>query len=293
MSDDEIDNLFQNLKINEVVSKYKKVDEDINTLINIKFNSWNPWNEESQKVPYKSTTKGIGNGEDRVAFILKTKTLGQNNAYDMDLSIPGINSKGEVKELDSANSFKAGRNGRDLLRPIKNDIITFLILIKSLSIDKIKEKVEIISEMSPDEICESNIIILSEICELLYNLKKDIPTNTKVYTCYDILTGEKKEINSTKLYKLLKADNRSIDEIKKELGNDEYENEKLLEELNHCYINNPKMMMDNLNEIYSILFKEITLIFVDEDKGYYIGTTNTNIKFNRITMGTPRFKVIF
>jgi len=266
MSDDEIDNLFQNLKINEVVSKYKKVDEEINTLINIKFNTWNSWNEESQKVPYKSTTKGIGNGEARVAFILKTKTLGQNNSYDIDLSIPCIHSKGEVKELDAANSFKAGRNGRDLLRPIKNDIITFLILIKSLSIDKIKEKVEIISEMSPDEICESNIMILSEICELLYNLKKDIPNNTKVYSSYDILTGEKKEINSTKLYKLMNADCKSIDEIKKELGEEEYENEKLLEKLDHCYINNPKILNDKLNEIYSNLFKEITLIFVDEDK---------------------------
>jgi hypothetical protein len=52
------------------------------------------------------------------------------------------------------------------------------------------------------------------------------------------------------------------------------------------------MLNDKLNEIYSILFKEITLIFVDEDKGYYINT-NSNIKFNRITMGTPRFKVSF
>jgi hypothetical protein len=50
--------------------------------------------------------------------------------------------------------------------------------------------------------------------------------------------------------------------------------------------------MNPLNSLVSI-FSGLKLIFVDEKKGYCILDNISNIKFERITRGHPRFRLLF
>ena len=48
--------------------------------------TWIPWTEECEKIPYKTTEqKGIGNGEMRIGFISGVSPKGQNEPYDFDI----------------------------------------------------------------------------------------------------------------------------------------------------------------------------------------------------------------
>ena len=268
----------------------------------ISLDTWNTWSEESQKIPYTSEIKGVGHGEERVAYILKTKTLGQNMSYDMNLSIPGLNLKGEVKELDSANSFKSGKSGRDILRPIKSNIIKLQMQFESLKrmcnsqlTKTIQEKLDILLEMSPDEICESNITLLKNMCISMNTLKNDTEKTMHTFKGYDIFTGKPVEVSSTTYYRIMIANNKSLEEIKEKMGEDQYLKELLLDNLNHPYISNPLALSNDLDEIRIKLFNDITLIYVNNKKGFYImtpTTIHTNLRFCRITMGYPRFKLV-
>ena len=62
----------------------------------------------------------------------------------------------------------------------------------------------------------------------------------------------------------------------------------LLQELSHNYIINPNLFNESLNNLVSI-FSSLKLIFVDENKGYYILDDISKIRFQRITRGSPRF----
>ena len=257
-------------------------------------NTWVPWSAEALTIAYNSVIKGIGHGESRLAHILGTKPLGQNVPYDMNLAIPSLHPKGEVKELDSAQSFKSGKSGRDLLRPIKQRIIQLQLQLATIQnlkdLGSLQEDMETLVEMSPDEICESNLKRLKKTCASLSILRTGLMTQATMCKCFDVLTGFPVELSSTRLYKMLETE-----AAKGLLGPEQYKKEFLLDHLHHPYIEAPGQLTTDLNGIHVTMFKDITLLFVDETKGYYIMSEDrlgTHLQFNRITMGYPRFKLV-
>ncbi len=88
--------------------------------------SWNPWTELSREIPFSSQTKGVGDGEDKVASELGTTVLGQNSPYDMDVIRNGVRRECDVKKLDTQNDFNTGVKGhRIYLKVIPNLIHLF------------------------------------------------------------------------------------------------------------------------------------------------------------------------
>ena len=65
----------------------------------------------------------------------------------------------------------------------------------------------------------------------------------------------------------------------------------LLNDISHEYIINPDKLYNSLNSLVSI-FSGLKLIFVDEKKGFCILNNILNIKFERITRGHPRFRLL-
>lgn len=266
--------------------------------IEINNDKWNKWSSDSLKIPYTSTITGVGPGEFRIADLFNTKPLGQNMSYDINLPSNYKCCNCEIKETDNANSFRTGRDGRDKLRPIKGRIITLLnifrILVDNFSTEisacQIKDILSII-DISPDEICKSNIKIINNLCHSLHELKIEKNNGLESATIFDSLTGKETSVTSLVVYNVFVAENRTDDIIKEKIGETEFIRAAILTLLNHDYIIYPRKFMEDLNGI-RVIFDNSTLILVNK-KGYYILTTNIEekISFDRITLGVPRFKV--
>jgi hypothetical protein len=296
------------------------------TTADIIFDKWIPWNDELKEIPYK-TDGGVGPGETRIAHIFKTTPKGQNSCYDLDLSIDGLHSKGEVKEADQADTFRVAKSGRDKLRPIKEAIVRFqnncklllemkdnllcieelksdkdnlCNLIKNLSINdkKIKktiiQKLEVIIAISPDEICEGNLILLNELFLELNKIKSSYLTNLKIFQTNRFESTDTMSVKSYKYYKILQAFDKNAQEIEDILGKEELDKISLIENLEHIFIDSPQEMNASFSKITDELFNEneMTWIFVNKTKGYFI-RKNSAIALNRITLGCPRFRILF
>jgi hypothetical protein len=258
--------------------------------------TWQPWSEELLKIPYEKT-KDVGPGEYRVAALFQTKPNGQNVPYDINLPPSYEKRQGEVKELDSAKSFQPGRDGRDRLRPIKNLLMSLLDIFNILLRDFHKELTEtqiksitVLSDISPDEICKTNINRISELCNSLGELRGKKLAAVQSVTLFDSLTGQPTETTTLMAYHIMKAENKPEGLIKQKIGESQLVAVTLVATLNHTYITEPKKFMLDLNGLCAI-FQAQTLIFVNK-KGYYILCADLakKITFERITKGYPRFK---
>lgn len=257
-------------------------------------NSWKSWTIKSQDVQFGTTIEGVGDGEQKVAIELDTYVLGQNSDHDMKIKIDGKEYKSDVKKLDK-NTFNTGVKGRDALRPIKNKISDLLNSLRnilaitngSLFSNEETELLKHFDDVSPDELCVSNIQKLYKICAMLNEKRtqilKTLP-NIKPFFKND---GNVIEMNLQDYY--------NICLILKQEFQEEYRGSiniiLLLNEISHEYIKCPNELHKSLCSLVNI-FSEITLIFVDPDKGYYILDDVSKLKFERITRGSPRFRVI-
>lgn len=285
MVDNIIDGISK-LGLNEEKPVIEEI-KDSNKLNNIKEkNIWIPWTDKSKDILFNQS-----NGEDKVAAELDTHALGQNSPYDMDAIINHNKVKCEIKKLDN-NTFNTGVKGRDLLRPIKNTIIDLLNICRKINNSSIltseeNKKISDLKNLSPDELCVSNIQKIKEVCKILSEkqelLRKSLPKVTPFEK-----KGEPLEMSLDKYY--------SICVILEQPILPEYEsyNDTLifLHEISHKYISNPSLFMDDLHNLVSV-FTELQLIFVDQKKGYCIWDKMECITFERITRGHPRFRVHF
>jgi len=268
--------------------------------VELELDTWIKWDTYPNDVPFKleEPISGIGNGEYKLAAILGTKPLGQNVPYDLDLCIKDLCSRGEVKELDSANSFRPGVKGVNLYRPIKYQISDLQKIIEAFNEEfegvLHKELTETVLNISPGEIGAQNLDNIQSICVALHHIKLSTVNSGRMYDIFDILTAAPRQVNANMLYKLLMAEGRPLDEINRILGENEFRRERIISLLEHPFINDPLKLRRSLDEFPSILFEGLTLIFVDEKKGFYIASnTAETVKYNRITQDKPRFKVIF
>jgi hypothetical protein len=115
-----------------VISSVVISDADTNKNL-ITASKWIPWSEKSADVIFEATKNGIGDGENKVASELSTEILGQNSPFDIEFIHNGILQKFDVKKLDSQSDFNTGKDGRNVLRPLKYLHTNLLISITKLA----------------------------------------------------------------------------------------------------------------------------------------------------------------
>jgi hypothetical protein len=252
-----------------------------------------PWTDKSKDVAYKSSIVGIGHGEYRVAAEFGTTPLGQNSPYDMDITIDGISMKADVKQLDK-KTFNTGVEGRNYLRPIKNNINNLLELLPKIvaTLDFTNEQKKEFNALqkdgvSPDEFSAGSVKALRIVCTILNNKQKELRAMLPIVKpLVDPYTSSTIEMTVESYHKLFTDLNFPFPEELKPYNNHLH----ILSVLNHPYINDPTKLDKDLQSLVGI-FHDVVLIFVDEEKGYYIlKEIEGNIKFERITRGHPRFR---
>ena len=166
----------------QLKKKVKLIIEDheneLEPIINKNQIEWINWSDKSKDISFKTTIKGVGDGEQKVANELDTNILGQNSDFDMKVIIEGIEYECDVKKLDNY-TFNTGVKGRNALRPIKTKITDLLNSFRKILGSNILTQEEIIilqnfEEVSPDELCVSNIQKLNKILHLLHKKRQEI-----------------------------------------------------------------------------------------------------------------------
>jgi hypothetical protein len=251
--------------------------------------TWNSWTSKSEHVPFKSNTPGVGDGEQKTALELNTIVLGQNSNYDMKAIIDNVEVTCDVKKLDN-NTFNTGVKGRDALRPIKNSISELLNVFRKISTSSVlsvdeRDLLGQLGELSPDELCVSNIQKINNMCLTLKRKQDELRSSLPKVTPFQ-KKGESFEIPLDKYF--------SICLLLEDPFPSEFEPYQdtlvFLNDISHKYISCPTLFKDSLHDLVSI-FSGLQLIFVDEKMGYCICKNMNTIKFERITRGHPRFRV--
>jgi len=266
-------------------------DENILETINKNQIKWTNWTNRSKDIPFKSTIKGVGDGEQKVVNELDTNILGQNSDFDMKVSIEGIEYACDVKKLDN-HTFNTGVKGRNALRPIKTKITDLLNSFRKILGSNILTQEEItilqnFEEVSPDELCVSNIQKLNKLLHLLHEKRKRIILTLPNVQPFIKKDGSIVEMNLFEYYNICVILKQDVPEEFNEFNNILM----LLNDISHEYILNPDELNNSLNSLVSI-FSGLKLIFVDEKKGYCILDNISNIHFERITRGHPRFRLL-
>lgn len=269
------------------------IEDDENNLEPINKNQiiWINWTNKSKDISFKTTIKGVGDGEQKVASELNTNILGQNSDFDMRVIIEGIEYECDVKKLDNY-TFNTGVKGRNALRPIKTKITDLLNSFRKMLGSNILTQEEItilqnFEEVSPDELCVSNLQKLSKILHLLHKKREKIILTLPNIQPFIKKDGSIVEMNLLEYYNICLILKQDIPEE----FNKYNDILLLLNDISHEYIINPDELYNSLNSLVSI-FSGLKLIFVDEKKGYCILDNISNIKFERITRGHPRFRLL-
>jgi hypothetical protein len=250
---------------------------------------WNKWTDASNDIPFKSNHTGIGDGEKKTAAELNTVVLGQNSNYDMNVLLNGVLVECDVKKLDN-NTFNTGVKGRNALRPIKHLLAELINIFKIMCTTPLlsseeKQMLSGLDEISPDEITASIIERINEACFMLHIkyalLRNYLPI---VYMFEDTL--HPLALSLDKYYSICLILQKPLP-----LEAQRYKDVLVfLTDVTHKYVLHPHTFKEDISNLVSI-FKDITLIFVDEEKGYCILDDICAIKFERITRGNPRFRV--
>jgi hypothetical protein len=273
-----------------------------------KSDEWNSWTEKSHKIPFKSTTRTNGDGENKVGAEYKTKPLGQNYSYDLNMP---FNEKWECKKLDSGNSFRLGVDVSVRYTPIINNMIhicTIISDIKDELLDDTVSKQEIIKWVNvinekttkcktslihgliKHEVSHSN---LSKSSLLIEGLKKliFIDENEKVLL-YSSFDGKEYEYSLNKAFDKLSLECiHEQDKILKIGGREKYNRLLITKHIStHIMMFNNCSLYELLNQIVREEFREKKLILVEQIKGYKPVTKLDAIVCNRITSGKPRCK---
>lgn len=252
---------------------------------------WTNWSIKSQSIIFKTTIKGVGDGEQKVAAELNTVIRGQNSYFDMKCIIEGIEYECDVKKLDKL-TFNTGVKGRNALRPIKTKITDLLNSLRKIVDSTILTHEENIllqnlEEISPDELCVSNLKKINKICLFLQQKRQQIMLTLPKIKPFIKNDGSYIEMDLLVYYNICLLLNQDIPEEYNEFKNILM----LLNNISHEYIINPEELYNSLNNLVFI-FVGLKLIFVDEKKGYCILDNLSNIQFERITRGHPRFRII-
>lgn len=213
------------------------------------------WSDKSKDVPFKSSQKCVGNGEEKLAKELDISTPlgGQNSTVDLIHPDMGNISVKDMTNDDCILGTEGCNDMRKIFRTIINLFVYWIIKYKSK--------------------CELANKFYNEI-----NKKYGSSRTT-------IIDGiDRFELSKTNLQKL----NELFNELKKHKSEKEYGS------LESEYINDivyslgDKSLQDMLNECVRKEATIMTLIIVDRKKGWLIVKNINKLSCPRITRGAPR-----
>lgn len=230
--------------INDKQSQYSETNTD----------KFNKWSDKSKDIPFKSSKKCIGNGEEKLAKELDISTPlgGQNRTVDLihpdigPISVKDMTNDDCILGTDGCNDM------RKIFRTIINLFVCWIIKYKSN-------------------------------CKLANKFYNDI---TKKYgsSRTTVMDGiDRYELSKANLSKL----NEMLNELKKNL-------EKDYDSLKSEYIDDIITSLNNrslqymLNECVRKEATNMTLVIVDEKKGWLIVKDINKLSCPRITRGAPR-----
>jgi hypothetical protein len=219
------------------------------------FDKFNKWSDKSKDIPFKSGTKCVGNGEEKLAKELDiSKPLGrQNSTIDLIHEDMGSISVKDMTNDDCTLGTEGCNNMRKIFRTIVWPFVCWITKYKS----KCELANKIYNEMN-EKYGSSRTTIINGIDRL--ELSK-----ANISKLNEILNGLKK-------YKLEKE----YDSLKSEYIDDIVNN---LNDRSSQYM---------LNECVRKEATTMTLIIVDENKGWLIVKDINKISCPRITRGAPR-----
>ena len=221
----------------------------------INVDKYHKWSDKSKDVPFKSSQKCVGNGEEKLAKELDILMPlgGQNSTVDLIHPNMGNISVKDMTSDDCTLGTEGCNDMRVIFRTIINPFVSWILKYKPScelankfynEIDKNygSSRITIIDGIDRFELSQSN---LEKLNELLNDLKKH---------------------HSEKQYNSLKSE--YIEDIV-------------------CNLHD-KSLQDMLNECVRKEATEMTLIIVDEKKGWLIVKNVNKLSCPRITRGAPR-----
>jgi hypothetical protein len=219
--------------------------------------TWNAWREKSSSIDFKTSKKGVGNGEEKLACELDiiSGPGGQNSMIDLKHKILGNIS---VKDMTLKGGCTLGTNGCQNLRSIFRKIV-FPLLSWS---DKYKSS--------------------CKIAEDVWNKLQTKNGTSKISICsgierFELCGSNLQELHNIFLHLLeLKTTHTDEPAMKSEYLEDivlNMKGESLIEILNDCVREEATYC---------------TLIIVHKDKGWLIARDLKRIICPRITKGSPR-----
>jgi hypothetical protein len=240
---------------------------------------WTPWTTRSENVPFKSTQKGVGNGEAKVAAELGATMMGQNKSFDLLLERDGETKEIEVKELDKG-TFNTGQKGRQALVRIREKISSLCETNTQAEAEKSVPKNPKLANLNPDELSVGSLEQLAARCaelnQVLTAAMRDAPPPPPFV---HPVTGAHFEMDLFKWSEVYRA-----------VGCPLSTEMSTLATLNHHYVREPGALSSDLKGLVN-MFERTNMVIVDEKKGY-AAVDNTKIVFERITRGVPRFRIL-
>ena len=213
------------------------------------------WSDKSKDVPFKSTLKCVGNGEEKLIkeFDITTAVGGQNSTVDLLHPTMGCISVKDMTFTDCTLGTEGCSDMRKLFRTIINPLVSWVLKYKTNCelAEKIyndinknygSSKITILEGIDRYELSCSN---LSQLNQIFNNLKK-----YKLETRYDSLKSE------------------YIDDIITSLGEDS--------------------LHGLLDKCVCVEATKMTLIIVHEMHGWLIVKNISRLSCPRITRGAPR-----
>ena len=266
---------------------------------------WNAWTEKSKDVPFETSQKQYGDGEEKLAAEYNTEPMGQNMSYDIHMP---FGEKWEVKKPDSDNSFRLGVevsihytsivqnvlkicNSMIETKPLLKEDPELETLINTITYTSSKCKTSLLKGLYKHEVSNSNLIKASTLIEELKQLSKSL--DQQELKLFSSITGTEKSYPILKAYqKLLLEDLEpiQIQELLKESYNKTVIYHAVSKELESF---KDSSLIDQLNKsIRNVFTNNKTLVLVDKNKGYMPLKNLNRIICNRITSGHPRCKFV-
>jgi hypothetical protein len=218
--------------------------------------SINHWSDKSNDIPFKTTKRCVGNGEEKLAKELGITLIGgQNCTADLTHSILGKISVKDMTIDDCTLGTEGCHTMRKIFRRIVNPFVCWI------------EKYE-------------------SQCELVQSFNNSM-NNKYGSSRITILDGiDRYELSKTNLVEL----NNNLEKLKKY----KLDSEVKYNSLNSEYINDiiynmgDKSLQEMLNDCVRKEATDMTLIIVYKDKGWIIVKDISKLSCPRITRGAPR-----
>jgi hypothetical protein len=266
---------------------------------------WNAWTKKSKDVPFETSQKKYGDGEEKLAAEYNTEPMGQNMSYDIHMP---FGEKWEVKKLDSDNSFRLGIevsihytsiiqnvlkicNSMIETKPLLTEDQELETLINTITYTSSKCKTSLLEGLHKHEVSNSNLTKANALIEELKQLSKSL--DQQELKLFSSITGTEKTYPILKAYQTLLIEDLEMVQIQK----------LLKESYNKTVICNAvskeldtfkeSSLIDQLNKsIRRVFTNNKILVLVDKNKGYMPLKNLNRIICNRITSGNPRCKFI-